>query len=180
MDLRPPVPARRLEPHALTKNGIAALLARYEFGDSCVRRVMLDQEFGPQARGRLARIVVDARVVDQGLRWEPVCLDLFGVERFRIDESRGFAWALYDPPQFTHFDGLLQVDLCAERNLHPRNTQEAFEGSELVFAATDGSWSALQPWGSRRCPASGRHRDPLTDPRDGGEDAKRAAAPARE
>ncbi|WP_030722217.1 hypothetical protein [Streptomyces sp. NRRL F-2580] len=138
----------------MTEDGIAALLARYEFGDSCVRRVMLDQEFGPQARGRVARLVIDARVMDEGLRWEPVCLDLFGVERFRIDESRGFAWALYDPPQFTRFDGLLQVDLCAERfgNPHPRNAQEVFEGSELVFAAADGSWSALQPWGSRRCP----------------------------
>ncbi|MFG2987513.1 hypothetical protein ACGFYQ_40980 [Streptomyces sp. NPDC048258] len=134
----------------MTEDGIAALLARYEFGDSCVRRVMLDQEFGPQARGRVVRLVIDARVVDEGLRWEPVCLDLFGVERFRIDESGGFAWVLYDPPQFTRFDGVLQVDLCAERfgNLHPRNAQEAFEGSELVFAAAGGSWSALQPWGS--------------------------------
>ncbi|MFF8277944.1 hypothetical protein ACF05T_17815 [Streptomyces lateritius] len=150
MDLRPPVPARRLGPYALTEDGIAALLARYAFGDSCVRRVVLDQEFGPQARGRVARLVIDARVRGEGLRWEPVCLDLFGVERFRIDESRGFAWVLYDPPQFTRFDGLLQVDLCAERfgNLRPRNAREAFEGSELVFAAAGGSWSALQPWGS--------------------------------
>lgn len=134
----------------MTEDGIAALLARYEFGDACVRRVVLDQEFGPQGRGRVARLVIDARVIDEGLRWEPVCLDLFGVDRFRIDESGDFAWTLYDPPQFTRFDGLMQVDLCAERfgNQHPRNAQEAFEGSELVFAATDGSWSALQPWES--------------------------------
>ncbi|GGT96769.1 hypothetical protein GCM10010272_47130 [Streptomyces lateritius] len=119
MDLRPPVPARRLGPYVLTEDGIAALLARYEFGDSCVRRVVLDQEFGPQARGRVARLVIDARVMGEGLRWEPVCLDLFGVERFRIDESRGFAWALYDPPQFTRFDTLLQVDLCARALRQP-------------------------------------------------------------
>lgn len=149
-DLGPRVPARSFGPHALTDDGIAALLARYEFGDACVRRIVLDQEFGPRTRGRVARLVIDARVITEGLRWEPVCLDLVGVERFRIDESRGFAWALYDPPRFTRFDGLLQVDLCAERfgALHPRNAREAFEGSELVFAATGGSWSALQAWGS--------------------------------
>ncbi|MCI4084885.1 hypothetical protein MRQ86_32175 [Streptomyces sp. MMS21 TC-5] len=57
---------------------------------------------------------------------------------------------LYDPPQFTRFDGLLQVDLCPERfgSLRPGSAREAFEGSELVFAATGGTWSALQPWGS--------------------------------
>ncbi|MFC9815692.1 hypothetical protein ACFVJM_26900 [Streptomyces virginiae] len=150
MDLSPPVPARRLGPHPLTEDGVAALLARYAFGDACVRRVVLDQEFGPKTRGRVARIVIDARVVDEDLRWEPVCLDLAGVERFRIDESRGFAWVLYDPPQFTRFDGLLQVDLCPERfgSLRPGDAREAFEGSELVFAATGGTWSALQPWGS--------------------------------
>jgi hypothetical protein len=84
------------------------------------------------------------------LRWEPVCLDLLDVKRFRIDESQGFAWVLYDPPQFTRFDGLLQVDLCAERfgGLRPRSGQEVFEGSELVFAAVDGTWSVLEPWNS--------------------------------
>ncbi|MEV7558960.1 hypothetical protein [Streptomyces sp. NPDC089795] len=148
MDLSPPVPERRLGPYALDADGIAALLARYEFGDACVRRIGLDQEFGPQAR-RLARLVIDARVVDDGLRWEPVCLDLVGVLHFRIDESRSFAWVLYDPPQFTFFDGLLQVDLCAERfgSLSPHDAKEVFEGSELVFSANGGTWSALQPWG---------------------------------
>ncbi|MGW6980967.1 hypothetical protein ACWGE1_16180 [Streptomyces sp. NPDC054932] len=86
--------------------------------------------------------------MSEDLRWEPVSLDLFGVRSFRIDESSGFSWVLYDPPRFTHFDGLLQVDLCAERfgSLRPENTQEVFEGSDLVFAATGGTWSALHPW----------------------------------
>ncbi|RKN06254.1 hypothetical protein D7319_22385 [Streptomyces radicis] len=134
----------------MTDDGIAALLARYEFGDACVRRVLLDQEFGPRTRGRVVRLVIDARVVNEGLRWEPVCLDLYGVERFRVDESRGFAWVLDVPPRFTRFDGLLQVDLCAERfgGLRPGNAREVFEGSDLVFAATDGGWSALEPWES--------------------------------
>ncbi|MFH9795013.1 hypothetical protein [Streptomyces virginiae] len=115
MDLRPPVPARRLGPHPLTEDGVAALLARYEFADACVRRVVLDQEFGPKTRGRVAA--------------SPGCST--------------------PPPQFTRFDGLLQVDLCPERfgSLRPGNAREAFEGSELVFAATGGTWSALRPWG---------------------------------
>lgn len=149
MDLRRPVPGQKLGPHPLTEDGIAALLARYEFGDSCLRRVILDQEFGPQAkRGRVARLVIDARVGGEDLRWEPVSLDLLDVRRFRIDESVGFSWVLYDPPQFTHFDGLLQVDLCAERfgSLRPENVEEVFEGSDLVFAAAGGTWSALHPW----------------------------------
>ncbi|AWZ08854.1 MULTISPECIES: hypothetical protein [unclassified Streptomyces] len=149
MDTRAPIPDRRSGPHALTGEGIAALLARYEFGDACLRRVVLDQEYGPRAtRGRVARLVIDARVVGEGLRWEPVSLDLLDVRRFRIDESDGFSWVLYDPPQFTRFDGLLQVDLCAERfgSLCPENAEEVFEGSHLVFAATGGTWSALHPW----------------------------------
>ncbi|WP_327305986.1 hypothetical protein OG730_22885 [Streptomyces sp. NBC_01298] len=94
--------------------------------------------------------MIDARVVDEDLRWEPVRLDLFGVRLFRIDESRGFAWVLCDPPQFTRFDGRLQVGLCAERfdGPPPANEREVFEGSELVFAAAGGSWSALHPWES--------------------------------
>jgi hypothetical protein len=151
VDLRPPVPERRLGQHPLTEDGIAALLARYAFHDSCLRRVILDQEYGPQRRrGRAARLVIDARVVSENLRWEPVSLDLLDVRRFRIDENDRFAssWVLYDPPQFTHFDGLLQVDLCAERfgSLRPENAEEVFEGSQLVFAAASGSWSVLHPW----------------------------------
>jgi hypothetical protein len=133
----------------LDEDGIASLLARYEFGDSCLRRVILDQEYGARAaRGRVVRLLIDARVVSDALRWEPVCLDLVDVRRFRIDESVGFSWVLYDPPQFTHFDGLLQVDLCAERFDGPRpaSSEEVFEGSELVFAAAGGTWSALHPW----------------------------------
>ncbi|AUY53021.1 hypothetical protein [Streptomyces sp. CB01881] len=143
------VPERRLGPYPLNEDGIASLLARYEFGDSCLRRVILDQEYGARAaRGRLVRLVIDARVVSDELRWEPVCLDLVDVQRFRIDESVAFSWVLYDPPQFTHFDGLLQVDLCAERfgAGRPASAEEVFEGSELVFAAAGGTWSALQPW----------------------------------
>lgn len=148
MDLRPSVPEPALGPYALDADGIAGLLARYEFGDACVRRVVLDQEFGPQSRGRIARLVIDARVKDEGLRWELVRLDLAGVEQFRIDESRSFAWVLNDPPRFTRFDGRLQVDLCAERfdGSLPRNAPEVLEGSPLVFSATNGTWSALQPW----------------------------------
>lgn len=151
MDLRPPVPERRLGPHPLTEDGIAALLAHYAFHDSCLHRVILDQEYGPQARrGRVARLVIDARVMSEDLRWEPVSLDLLDVRRFRIDEdeSVGSSWVLYDSPQFTHFDGLLQVDLCAERfgSLRPQNAKEVFEGSNLVFAAAGGTWSALHPW----------------------------------
>jgi hypothetical protein len=147
VDLRP-VPERKLGPHPLTGDGIAALLARYAFGDSCLRRVILDQEFGRQPRGRVVKLVIDARVVSENLRWEPVCLELLDVRRFRIDESAGFAGVLYDSPQFTHFDGLLQVDMCAERfgSLRPENLEEVFDGSDLVFAAADGTWSALHPW----------------------------------
>jgi len=143
------VPSRRLGPYALTDDGIAALLARYEFHDSGIRRVILDQEFGRKPRGRAVRLVIDARVPDEGLRWEPVCLDLVDVKRFRIDESQGSpAGVLFDPPQFTRFDGLMQVDLCAERfgSLRPSSGQEVFEGSELVFEAVEGTWSVLEPW----------------------------------
>lgn len=149
MDLRPATPERKLGPYALTDDGIAALLARYEFGDACLRRLILDQEYGPRAaRGRVARIVIDARVPSEGLLWETVSLDLHDVRRFRVDESDGFSWVLYDPPQFTRFDGLLQVDLCAERfgSLRPESAEEVFEGSQLVFAAAGGTWSALHPW----------------------------------
>ncbi|GLV99063.1 hypothetical protein ACIP46_07190 [Streptomyces lavendulae] len=149
MDPRPPTPDQRLGPHPLTEEGIAALLARYAFGDSCLRRVVLDQEYGPRAAGgRLARLVIDARVVSEDLRWEPVCLELHHVRRFRIDESAAFSWVLYDPPRFTRFDGLLQVDLCAERfgSLRPETASEVFEGSELVFESAGGTWSALRPW----------------------------------
>lgn len=101
-----------------------------------------------RGRGRVARIVIDARVVAEDLRWEPVCLDLTGVQHLRIDESRHFSWVLYDPPMFTHFDGLMRVDLCAERfgRSSPQNAREVFEGSDLVFSATGGTWSALRPW----------------------------------
>ncbi|MFE7591261.1 hypothetical protein ACFU6K_17840 [Kitasatospora sp. NPDC057512] len=149
MELTTPVPERKLGPYPLDEDGIASLLARYAFGDSCLRRVILDQEYGPRARrGRVVQLVIDARVVSDELRWEPVCLDLVDVRRFRIDESVGFSWVLYDPPQFTHFDGLLQVDLCAERfdGPPPVSSEEVFEGSELVFAAAGGTWSALHPW----------------------------------
>jgi hypothetical protein len=133
----------------LTGDGIAALLARYEFHDSGIRRVIVDQDFGRKPRARAVRLVIDARVVDEALRWEPVCLDLVDVKRFRIDESQGApAGVLYDPPQFTRFDGLMQVDLCAERfgGLRPSSGQEVFEGSEWVFEAVEGTWSVLEPW----------------------------------
>ncbi|MEW2504717.1 hypothetical protein AB0878_30045 [Amycolatopsis sp. NPDC047767] len=152
MDLRPPVPERKLGPHPLTEDGVAALLHRYAFHDSLVRRVIVDQEWGPQGT-RVVRLVIDARVLSEGarwedLRWEPVSLDLLDVRRFRIDENIEGSWVLYDPPQFTRFGGLLQVDLCAERfgSLHPENAEEVFDGSALVFAATGGTWSALHPW----------------------------------
>ena len=64
MDLRAPVPSRRLGPYALTDDGIAALLARYEFNDSGIRQVIVDQGFGRRPRGRAVRLVIDARVVD--------------------------------------------------------------------------------------------------------------------
>ena len=150
MDLRAPVPSRRLGPYALTDDGIAALLARYEFHDSGIRRVIVDQDFGRRPRGRAVRLVIDALVVGEAQLWEPVCLDLVDVKRFRIDESQGSpAGVLYDPPQFTRFDGLMQVDLCAERfgSLRPRSGQEVFDGSELVFEAVEGTWSVLEPWG---------------------------------
>lgn len=150
MDRGTRVPSRRLGPYALTDDGIAALLARYEFHDSGIRRVIVDQHFGRKPRGRAVRLVIDARVLDEGLRWEPVCLDLVDVKRFRIDESQGApAGVLYVPPQFTRFDGLVQVDLCAERfgSLRPSSGQEVFEGSEWVFEAVEGSWSVLEPWG---------------------------------
>ncbi|MFE7412434.1 hypothetical protein [Streptomyces laurentii] len=134
----------------MTDDGIAALLARYEFHDAGIRRVIIDQEFGREPRGRAVRLVIDAQVRDEGCRWEPVCLDLAGVRRFRIDESLGApAGVLFDAPRFTRFDGLMQVDLCAERfgSLRPRSGQEVFEGSEWVFEAVEGSWSVLEPWG---------------------------------
>ncbi|WP_416875029.1 hypothetical protein [Kitasatospora sp. SC0581] len=149
MEFTAPVPERRLGPYPLDEDGITSLLTRYGFGDSCLRRVILDQEYGARAvRGRAVRLVIDARVVSDDLRWEPVCLDLVDVRRFRIDESIGFSWVLYDPPQFTHFDGRLQVDLCSERfgALRPASSEEVFEGSALVFEATGGAWSVLQPW----------------------------------
>ncbi|WP_243744627.1 hypothetical protein [Streptomyces hainanensis] len=149
MDLIAPVPSRRLGPYALTDDGIAALLARYEFHDSGIRRVIVDQDFGWKPRGRAVRLVIDARVVDEALRWEPVCLDLVDVKRFRIDESQGApAGVLYDPPRFTRFNGLMQVDLCAERfgRLRPTSGEEVFEGSEWVFEAVGGTWSVLESW----------------------------------
>ena len=149
VDLRAPVPSRRLGPYALTDDGIAALLERYEFHDSGIRRVIIDQDFGRKPRGRAVRLVIDAQVADEALRWEPVCLDLADVKRFRIDESQGApAGVLFDPPQFTRFDGLLQVDLCAERfgALRPSSAREVFEGSELVFEAAEGTWSVLELW----------------------------------
>ncbi|MET7991642.1 hypothetical protein ABZU76_12100 [Amycolatopsis sp. NPDC005232] len=152
MDTRPPVPERKRGPYPLTEEGVSALLGRYEFHDSLVRRVVVDQEWGVPAR-RVVRLVIDARVLSEGarwedLRWETVSLDLLDVRRFRIDENVEGSWILYDPPQFTRFDGLLQVDLCAERfgNLHPENAEEVFDGSALVFAASGGTWSALHPW----------------------------------
>ncbi|OKK09939.1 hypothetical protein AMK16_33295 [Streptomyces sp. CB00455] len=132
----------------MTDKGIAALLTRYEFHDSVVRRVIIDQHFGRKPRGRAVRLVIDARVVDEAMRWEPVCLDLVDVKRFRIDEIQGPAGVLFDPPRFTRFDGLMQIDLCAERfgSLRPSNRQEVFEGSEWVFEAVEGTWSVLEPW----------------------------------
>ncbi|MEU8837323.1 hypothetical protein, partial [Streptomyces sp900116325] len=60
----------------------------------------------------------------------------------------GTSWVLFSAPQFTHFDGLLQVDLCSERfgHEHPANTKDVFEGSHLVFEAASGYWSALTWW----------------------------------
>ncbi|QRP43855.1 hypothetical protein [Amycolatopsis sp. FDAARGOS 1241] len=144
------VPDRKLGPFPLTEEGVAALLDRYGFGDSVLRRVVVDQESGRQAiPPRVVRLVIDAMVMSEDIRWEPVSLDLYGVRRFRIDESVTTSWVLYDPPQFTRFEGLLQVDLCAERcgSLHLANAEEVFEGSNLVFEVTGGTWSALHPWG---------------------------------
>ncbi|MFF7361927.1 hypothetical protein [Streptomyces sp. NPDC008125] len=112
-------------------------------------RVIVDQDFGPKPRGRAVRLVIDARVLDEALRWEPIGLDLVDVRRFRIDESQEDpAGVLYDPPQFTRFNGLMQVDLGAERfgRLRPTNGQEVFEGSEWVFEAAGGTWSVLESW----------------------------------
>ncbi|MDX3237358.1 hypothetical protein PV392_17095 [Streptomyces sp. ME03-5709C] len=55
---------------------------------------------------------------------------------------------LYERPQFTRFDGLMQVDLSAERfgGLRPSSGQEVFEGSEWIFEAVEGTWSVLEPW----------------------------------
>ncbi|MFE3790073.1 hypothetical protein [Streptomyces goshikiensis] len=151
MDFRAQVPPRRLGPFPLTEEGIAALLGRYEFGDSCVRRVVLDQEFGGQSRGRAVRIVIDAQVRGEDNLWETVCLDFEGVSRFRIDESKGFAWVLYDPPMFSRFDDQLYVDFCAEwfDGPGPADAEQVFEWSQLVFAMASGSWSVLQDWGNR-------------------------------
>ncbi|MFJ4188595.1 hypothetical protein [Kitasatospora sp. NPDC089509] len=149
MDHRAPVPPRRLGPHPLTDDGIAALLARYEFHDAGLRRVVVDQEFGRKPRRPAVRLVIDARLSGEDEHWEPVCLDLADVTQYRIDEIGGSpAGILFDPPQFTRFDGLLQVDLCAERfgTLRPGSRQEVFEGSDLVFEATGGTWSVLEPW----------------------------------
>lgn len=148
MDNRPPMPERKLGPFPLTEDGAAALLDRYAFHDSLLRRVVVDQEWGLKPT-RVATLVIEAGVLSEDLRGELVSLELLGVQRFRIDETIGGAWVLYDPPQFTRFDGLLQVDLCAERfgSLPPENAEEAFAGSELVFAAAGGTWSALHPWG---------------------------------
>ncbi|WP_326836589.1 hypothetical protein VSH64_17035 [Amycolatopsis rhabdoformis] len=152
MDTRPPVPEPKLGPYPLTEEGVAALLGRYAFHDSVVRRIVLDQEWGPGG-SRVARLVIDARVLIEGARWEdlpwePVCLDLLDVRRFRIDENIEGSWVIFDPPQFTRFDGLLQVDWGAERfgSLHPENAEDVFDGSALVFAASGGTWSALHPW----------------------------------
>jgi hypothetical protein len=138
----------------LTDDGIAALLARYEFHDAVIHRVVVDQHFGQRWR-RAVRLVieaqvVEAQVVDEAPRWEPVCLDLLDVRQFRIDEIHGGSGGvLFEPPQFTRFDGLMQVDLCAERfgSLRPSSRQEVFEGSEWVFEAAEGSWSVLEPQG---------------------------------
>jgi hypothetical protein len=142
-----PVPPRTLGPHALTDDGIAALLARYEFHDSVVRQVTVDQDLrrNPQ---RYVRLVIEAQLAAEPSRWEPVCLDLVDVRRYRIDESPGPAGVLFDPPQFTRFDGLLQVDLSAERfgGLHPSSADEALKGSWWAFEAAEGSWSVLEPW----------------------------------
>ncbi|MGW2248868.1 hypothetical protein ACWCXH_01505 [Kitasatospora sp. NPDC001660] len=148
MDNRPPLPKRALGPYPLDEAGTAALLARYDFGDSCVRRVLVDQEYGPRHAPRVVRLVIDARVVSDDHRWEPVCLDLHDVRQFRVDELVGTSWVLLDQPQFTRFDGLLQVDLCAERfgNEHPANAKDVFDGSHLVFEAASGHWSALEWW----------------------------------
>ncbi|MYV99227.1 hypothetical protein, partial [Streptomyces sp. SID3343] len=149
MDFGAPIPPRRLGPFALTEEGIAALLGRYEFGDSCVRRVVLDQEFGPRTRGRAARVVLDVQLRRKDACWETVCLDFEGVSRFRIDESDGFSWVLFDPPMFSRFDDdTLYVDFCAEYFDGPRPTdaEQVFEWSKLVFAVKSGSWSVLADW----------------------------------
>ncbi len=148
MDLRAQVPPRRLGPFPLTDEGITALLDRYEFGDSCVRRVVFDQEFGVRSRGRAARIVIDAQVRDGANRWETVCLDFEGVSRFRIDESTGFSWVLSDQPMFSRFKDQLHVDFCAEYFDGPRpaRADQVFEWSKLVFAMANGSWSVLEDW----------------------------------
>jgi hypothetical protein len=148
VDHRTPLPKRELGPYPLSEDGIASLLARYDFGDSCLRRIILDQEWGPQRSPRAVRLVIDARVVSDDYRWEPVCLDLHDVRQLRIDEVAGTSWVLFSAPQFTHFDGLLQVDLCAERfgHEHPANSKEVFEGAHLVFEAASGYWSALKWW----------------------------------
>lgn len=41
-----------------------------------------------------------------------------------------------------------QVDLCAERfdGPPPTGSADVFAGSELVFEASGGTWSALHPW----------------------------------
>ncbi|MFJ8477998.1 hypothetical protein [Kitasatospora sp. NPDC094011] len=43
MDHHAPVPPRRLGPYPLTDDGIAALLARYEFHDAGLRRVVVER-----------------------------------------------------------------------------------------------------------------------------------------
>ncbi|WP_369199143.1 hypothetical protein [Streptomyces djakartensis] len=94
-------------------------------------------------------------------RWEPVCLDLHDVRQLRIDESAGASWVLFSAPQFTHFNGRLQVDLCAERFDHerPADSEEVFDGANLVFEAASGSWSALKWWDqSGATTASGNER----------------------
>ncbi|MEU9003050.1 hypothetical protein [Streptomyces sp. NPDC048551] len=42
----------------------------------------------------------------------------------------------------------MQVDLRAERfgSRRPESAEEVFDGSQLVFAAAGGAWSALHPW----------------------------------
>lgn len=144
-----PVPSRRLGPYALFDDGIAALPARYEFHDSGIRRVIIDQDFGRKQRGRAVRPVIDARVVNEALRGEGARVPGPG-RREAIPDRRepGGAGVLYERPQFTRFDGLMQVDLSAERfgGLRPSSGQEVFEGSEWIFEAVEGTWSVLEPW----------------------------------